>query len=94
LDIGKDHLKSHRHSVGGEEAREVILEALSESKLTFVYEQDFKLMIENSHAFDAFVCALTGFLKFFKQTEKRPEGFPKKEKWIEFPLENINWDKL
>lgn len=94
LDISKNHLKFHRHSVGGDESRENILEALSEHKLAFVYEQDIKLMIQNSHAFEAFICALTACLKFFKQTEKRPEGFPKKETWIEFPTEKIQWEKL
>ena len=94
LSVSKNHLKFHRHAVGGDESRDIILEALSEHKLAFVYEQDFKLMISNSHAFEAFICALTGFLKYFKQTEKKPDGFPKKESWIEFPLEKINWEKL
>ncbi|NUM57004.1 MAG: DUF429 domain-containing protein [Bdellovibrionaceae bacterium] len=94
LGISKSHLKFHRHAVGGDESREIILEALSEKKLAFVYDQDIKIMISNNHAFEAFVCAMTGFLKFFKQTEERPEGFPKKEAWIEFPKLEINWEKV
>lgn len=94
LNISKNHLKFHRHSVGGDESREIILEALSEHKIAFVYDQDIKLMIHNNHAFEAFICAITAFLKYFKQTEKRPEGFPKKENWIEFPIEKINWEKV
>jgi hypothetical protein len=42
-------------------------------------------MIENNHAFEAFIAAYTGFLSHQKKTEKRPVDFPKAESWIEFP---------
>ncbi len=91
LNIGKSHLRYHRHAVGGNESRKIILQNLNARNLAFVYDQDFRLMIENNHAFEAFVCALTGYLKHSGQTEPRPDGFPVKEDWIEFPIQKIIW---
>ncbi len=85
LKVAKSHLKFHKHAVGGDESRKVFLSALSEKKGVFLYQQDVKSMVENNHAFEAFVCAYTAFLKFNKQTEPRPPGFPKSEAWIDFP---------
>lgn len=91
LHIGKSHLRYHRHSVGGNDSRRIILQSLSAQNVAFVYDQDFRLMIENNHAFEAFICALTGYLKYSGQTEPRPNGFPAKEDWIEFPRQQISW---
>jgi hypothetical protein len=85
LDISKSHLRYHRHSVGGNDSRRIILKNLSENNVAFVYDQDFRLMIDNNHAFEAFICALTAYLKYKGQTEPRPQGFPAKEDWVEFP---------
>jgi hypothetical protein len=85
LRVAKSHLKFHKHAVGGDESRKAFLQALAERKGVFIYQQDLKAMIENNHAFEAFVCAYTGFLKHMKQTESRPADFPKGEAWIEFP---------
>ena len=74
--------------------RENILEELVDHKLAFVYEADKKIMVQNNHAFEAFVCALTGFLKFFDQTEERPKDFPENESWVDFPKEKIKWDNV
>ena len=92
LNVMKSHLRFHKHSIGGDESRREILTALGINNVAFVYDQDVKLMIENSHAFESFICALTAFLKFKKMTEPRPEGFPEKEDWIEFPKTSIKWD--
>ncbi|NUN05391.1 MAG: DUF429 domain-containing protein [Bdellovibrio sp.] len=92
LNVMKSHLRFHKHSIGGDESRREILQALSTHNVAFVYDQDVKLMIENSHAFESFICALTAFLKFKSQTESRPEGFPKNEDWIEYPKVAIRWD--
>lgn len=94
LHIMKSHLRYHKHSVNGAESRRSILQSLSNANVAFVYEQDVRIMTENNHAFDAFLCALTGFLKFKNLTEPRPKNFPKKEDWIEIPVENINWKNL
>mgnify|MGYP001566910457 FL=1 len=94
LQVMKSHLRHHKHSVGGNESRRAILQALSSSNVAFVYEQDVKLMTENNHAFEAFMCALTGFLKFKGLTEARPKNFPKNEDWVEVPTENLNWKNL
>lgn len=91
LNVMKSHLRFHKHSIGGEESRREILQALSTHNVAFVYDQDVKLMVENNHAFEAFICALTAFLKFKGQTEPRPPGFPAGEDWIEFPVPAIKW---
>lgn len=92
LNVMKTHLRFHKHSIGGDESRREILQALSTHNIAFVYDQDVKLMIENNHAFESFICALTAFLKYKGQTEARPEGFPANEDWIEFPKSSIKWD--
>jgi hypothetical protein len=92
MNISKADLRFHKHAVTGNEVRETILEELVDHKLAFVYDQDKKVMVQNNHAFEAFMCALTGFLKFFNQTEGRPKDFPANESWIDFPKEKIKWD--
>jgi len=91
LHVLKSHLRSHKHAAIGEESRRGILKELGEHNIAFVYDQDRRLMIENNHAFEAFICALTAFLDFIGQTETRPKGFPSTEDWISFPKERINW---
>ncbi|MFS4460904.1 DUF429 domain-containing protein [Bdellovibrio sp. HCB2-146] len=94
LNVMKSHLRFHKHSIGGDESRRALLQGLSSHNVAFVYDQDVKLMIENNHAFEAFICALTAFLDFKGQTESRPEGFPEKEDWIAFPKLAIKWDSF
>ncbi len=89
MDMMKSHLRHHRAAFGGDEARKQFLHHLNEKNLTFIYHQDMKQMIENSHAFEAFLCALTGFLKYKNLTEDRPKNFPANESWIDFPKTNI-----
>ncbi|MCM2280716.1 MAG: DUF429 domain-containing protein [Bdellovibrionaceae bacterium] len=91
LKIGKSHLRFHAHSVDGDESRLVILKALVEHDIAFIYQQDMRTMVENNDAFEAFICALVAFLKFRGQTEKPPAGYPRNEAWIEFPKESISW---
>lgn len=93
LGIIKRHLRFHKHSVGGDESRRAILKSLGEHNVAFVYDQDVRLMIENNHAFESFIGALTAFLKFKSLTEKRPTHFPAKETWVEIPLPSIRWDE-
>ena len=94
LNMIKSHLLYHRHSARGSESRRAILNSLNSANIAFVYEQDIRIMVENNHAFEAFLCSMTGFLKFMNLTEKRPDGFPKAEDWIDFPLKNIKWKSL
>lgn len=94
LQVMKSHLRFHKHAVGGDESRRQILHALSTHNVVFVYEQDVKSMVANNHAFEAFIGAFTAFLKFKGQTEVRPKGFPDNEAWIDFPRDNIKWDKI
>jgi hypothetical protein len=85
IKVAKSHLRFHRHAVGGEESRKVFLQSLQDKKSVFIYQQDMRAMTDNSHAFEAMICAYTAFLKFEKKTAPRPVGFPKSEAWIEFP---------
>lgn len=85
----KSKLKLTRKSAGGQDARKSFLDDLIENKFVFIYEQDRKIMIENNHAFEAFICAVTGLLKYKGLTEVRPKGFPKNESWIEFPVKEL-----
>ncbi|MES3038471.1 MAG: DUF429 domain-containing protein [Bdellovibrionota bacterium] len=94
LEVQKNHLRRHKHSVSGEDSRRTILAALEEKNLAFVYAADRKLMISNSHAFDSFLCALTAFLEHMGYTEDKPADFPKDESWINFPVKNVPWNKI
>lgn len=91
LDVAKSHLRFHRHAVDSDESRLVILRALIDKEIAFVYQQDLRTMVENDVAFEAFLCALTAFLKLRGQTEKPPMSFPKGELWIDYPVEKIKW---
>ncbi|MGZ3774766.1 MAG: DUF429 domain-containing protein [Pseudobdellovibrionaceae bacterium] len=94
LNVMKSHLRFHKHSIGGDQSRREILNALSSHNVVFVYDQDVKLMIENNHAFEAFICGFTAFLKSKGMTETRPDGFPLREDWIEFPKSTIRWNEF
>ncbi len=91
LGLMKSTLKDHRAAFGGDISREKFIQALNEKNIAFIYHQDAKSMIENSHAFEAFLCGLTGYLKYKNLVEPRPKGFPKNEAWIEFPIEGIEF---
>ncbi len=91
LHIQKSYLRFHKHQIGGSDARMAILKEMVRREIAFLYEQDVRLMVENPNAFDAFICALTGVLKFRGQCEKRPRDFPSGAGWIEIPKENIVW---
>lgn len=90
LGLAKSVLKDHRAAFGGDISREKFIQALNEKNVAFIYHQDAKSMIENSHAFDAFLCGLTAYLKFKNLTEPCPKNFPKNEAWIEFPVKNMD----
>lgn len=91
LDVPKSYLRFHSHSVDGDEARHFFLKTLIEREIAFIYQQDLRIMVENNVAFEAFLAALTAFLKHRGQTEKRPADFPKEELWIDFPAQKIRW---
>lgn len=89
LNVMKSYLREHRDAFGGDEARAQFLSALNENNLAFIYTQDMKQMVENNHAFEAFLCGFTAFLKYRGLTEKRPKKFPSSEAWIDFPVANL-----
>lgn len=83
--VMKRHLRNHRHSVMGSEARSAIIKTLSQKNVIFLYQQDMKAMVENNHAFEAFISAFSGFLNFKGACEPRPDGFPSTDAWIVIP---------
>ncbi len=90
LNIKKSDLRSYRKSAVGESCRRQILTSLQEHDVVFLYKDDVNAMIQSVHAFDAFICAYTLFLKYTKQTESRPSGFPDYEDWIEIPKTELS----
>lgn len=89
LNLMKSQMRNHRAAFGGDDIRAQFLQVLNEQNIAFVYHQDMKLMIENGHAFDAFLCGFTAYLKYKGVTEGRPKGFPTYEDWVEFPKQNL-----
>jgi hypothetical protein len=89
MGIMRSQLKSHRTAFGGDESRAQFLQILNDHDIAFIYNQDSNQMIENSHAFEAFLCGFTAYLKFRGLNEKRPSDFPEDEAWIEFPKKDI-----
>ena len=86
LKINRTYLKVYRNSVGGEEARRVILHALADKWGVFFYQQDFKNMTENLHSFEALISAITAHQALQGKTFERPAHFPADEQWVEVPL--------
>lgn len=91
LGISKSALRFHKHAIDGDQARARILDELIRQDIAFLYVQDVRMMIENSWAFDSFICALTGLLDHMKQCEPRPKGYPKSAKWVSVPRKEIDW---
>ena len=91
LRIQKSYLRFYKHSINGEEIRESIINQFIKSEVCFIYEEDKRVLIEDHQSFDAFICALTAVLKYKKQVESRPKGFPAKESWIEVPQIELNF---
>lgn len=91
LQLPKSQLRLHRHWQGGLASRELVLRKMMEKNLAFIYDQDVKTLVESPHAFDSFICAMTGLLSFLGQCEPRPSGFPRAESWLEIPKRIFAW---
>lgn len=89
LNLMKSQISDHRAAFGGDESRMQFIKALNDNNIAFIYHQDAKNMVENNHAFEAFLCGLTAFLKYRDLTQDRPKGFPKEEDWIDFPIDGL-----
>lgn len=94
LDVKASHLRDHRAAFGGDESRAQFLNNLNQNNIAFVYHQDMKQMVDNNHAFEAFLCGFTAYLKYKGLTEKRPKNFPPNEDWIEFPHKDLKLKDL
>lgn len=89
MSLMKSQISDHRAAFGGDESRAQFIQALNDNNIAFIYHQDAKNMVDNNHAFEAFMCGLTAYLKYKNLTEKRPKGFPSEEDWIDFPIESL-----
>ncbi len=85
LGLRKSYLADYRNVTHGEDARHHFLERWSEQGLSFIYHRDFRQMVRDVYAFEAFFCAYTAFLQYKGQCQPRPKGFPASEAWISFP---------
>lgn len=85
LKLARNQIKFHKNSIGGSDIRRAFLHALTEKKGLFIYEQDLKSLVENSHAFEAFICAYSAFLHNIGLTEAKPDFLPEKEPWVALP---------
>jgi len=85
LGLTKNALRYHKHAVDGEENRWHILKKLVDENIAFVYDQDIRILAQDSSAFEAFICGLTAYLYQVGKCEERPQGFPPEETWIAFP---------
>jgi hypothetical protein len=91
LHLPKSQLRLHRHWDGGPTSRQLVLSKMMDKNLAFIYDQDVKTLVDSPHAFDSFICALTGLLSFMGHCEQRPKGFPRKESWLEIPKKIFAW---
>lgn len=89
--LQRSYLRFHKHQIDGENARLAIVKELVRREIAFLYEQDVRMLVENVHAFDAFLCAITAMLQFQGQCEKKPKDFPSGGGWIEIPKTDIIW---
>jgi hypothetical protein len=91
LHVMRSHLRSYRHWDAGQASRQAMISKLMDRNLTFIYQDDVRVLTENPHAFDSFICALTGWLSFQGLCETRPKGFPKNEAWVQIPKRHLVW---
>jgi Protein of unknown function (DUF429) len=91
LHLPKSQLRLHRHWEGGEASRRLLLQKMVDRNLTFIYDQDAKVLVDSPQAFDAFLCGLTGLLSHLGRCEPRPPGFPDGESWIQIPKKQFAW---
>ncbi len=75
----------YKNSTDGSVVRQNFLNLWNEKEKSFIYQKDFKIMVKDVFAFEAFICAYTAFLSSKQLCEPRPKGFPKNEAWIAFP---------
>jgi hypothetical protein len=85
LGVNRSSLRRLRNLSGGEEARQIFLKAFIEKTSLFVYQQDLKLLIENLHVFEAWVCSWVAYLNWVGKTESPFEDCPWEDKWVFFP---------
>ena len=69
----------------GRDVRKEFLDKWTEEKMSFIYHRDFKLMVKDVFAFEAYIAAYTAFLKHKGLCEAKPKGYPKTEAWVEYP---------
>lgn len=88
LGVPKKVVSSVYHSLEGEKARLRVLERFRESELLEISEAESRIFSSKIELFEGLIMALTCFLHSRGLCEERPEGFPAREGWVAFPIEN------
>ncbi len=89
MGLTKNDIQNYRHSIYGMDCREKFLKNLVEEDFLFIYDQDFHRLVENPHAFESMICALTAYLSYHNLCEAPPRGFPYDSGWVEFPKKDF-----
>lgn len=85
MGLSRRVVQSYRRLEEGAQAREQILDAMSEKCGIFMYERDLRKLSMSLAAFDAFICAFTALLCDQKRCEPPPKGFPIASGWVHYP---------
>ena len=89
LKLSNRTLAQYRQLDDGIQARETIIERMSENLDIFIYDRDLKKITQNLNAFDAFICAYTVLLFDRNECVAPPRGFPAQSGWVRYPKSPI-----
>ena len=85
LKLSKKTIYEYRQMEEGAEARQTIIEKMSENLDIFIYDRDLKKITQNINAFDAFICAYTVLLFDKNECVEPPRNFPIQSGWVQYP---------
>ncbi|MBL7715096.1 MAG: hypothetical protein JNL01_06470 [Bdellovibrionales bacterium] len=84
-------ITAYRRLEEGAQARQELIEIFADRLGLFVYDRDLRKLSLSLASFDAFVCAVTGWLSDTGRTVQKPAGFP--SEWIQYPDPDASaWD--
>jgi len=89
LHLSKRSLRTYRSLESGASARREILEHITQAFDLFIYTKDLRRLRDSLPVFDAFICAITGYLSITNQVELPPKGFPVDSGWIHYPRDDF-----
>jgi hypothetical protein len=85
LKLSQKTLLQYRQLEEGANARQVILQKMTEHLDIFIYDRDQKKITQNLNAFDAFLSAYTVMLYDRNECVAPPKSFPIKSGWVRYP---------